>query len=240
MYRRRGYRKSKRTNYRRKTNYRKRRYYARKRKYYKRPRLTSMGTPSGMPTTRIAKLRWCQEGTIASTSGAFTTRAYNANSIFDTNGSGGQPMGRDQWALLYNHYVVIGAKIRIYIEAAAANTIGMMIGTQLNDDATLTYTDIEGAIEARKGRFCQLGLPTGGAAKCKISANFSAKKFFNITNMKDNYDRLGAAIGASPSELACFILWQQSLDGATTTNANITVIIDYIVLFSEPADLARS
>lgn len=220
--------------------YRKRRYYRKKRRYYKKPRLTGMGTPSGMPTTRIASLRWCQEGSIQSASGAFSSRAYNANNIFDTNGSGGQPMGRDQWALLYNHYVVIGSKMRCYITATNTNTVGMTIGCQLNDDSTLTYTDIEGAIEARKGKFCQLGLPTGGGAKAKIGANFSAKKFFNVKNLKDNFDRLGGAIASNPNEDATFILWYQSMDGATTTNAQITVIIDYIVLFSEPQDLARS
>lgn len=194
-----------------------------------------------MPTTKIAKLRWCQEGAIESTSGAFTTRAYKANYPYDMNGSGGQPMGWDQWAALFNSYVVVSSKIKIYIEAINTNTVGMTLGVQLNDDDTLGYSAIADVIESRKGTFCQLGIPAAGSSKCKLKGSFNAKRFFNVTNIKDNWDRLGGLTQTTLiGDIASYILWWQSLDGTTTTGARIIVIIDLIVLYSEPRDMPVS
>jgi hypothetical protein len=201
-----------------------------------------MGTPSGMPIMKVAKLRYCEETGFTSTSGAFSTHVYKANDVYDPDYSGGghQPMGFDQWALLYNHYIVLGSRMRVYLHASDSNTDSMTCGIYLDDDQTLSYNTIPALIEARKGSFAQVGLPAGGNVGKKLTGKFSTKKYFNITNVKDNLDRLGANVASSPSETASYHLWYQTADQVTTASLRAVVIIDYIVLFSEPKSLAQS
>ena len=60
-----------------------------------------------------------------------------------------------------------------------------------------------------------------------VSKTFSAKKFFNVANVLDNISRIGAPRTANPSEKAFFAM-------------SILVTVEYIVVFSEPRELAQS
>jgi len=237
MPRKRGYRKPRGGYRRRKTNYRRRRY---RRKYRK--KMTGMGTPSGMPLTRIAKLRYCLETGFTSTNGTFLLHQFSANDCHDPDFTsvGHQPMGWDQWKALYNHYVVVGSKMTIYGKAADTNTKSLTCGVFLDDDYTSSYSNISGMIEARKGSFTKIGLPSGGAVMKKLTCGFSAKKYFNVANIKDNFLRLGANTGVSPAETASYNFWYQTEDQSTTASIRAIVIIDYVVLFSEPKSIAQS
>lgn len=227
-----------------------RKHYAKKatkRKPYrkvhrKRPRrraLVSNYVPSGMPTTRIAKLKYCQINALTSTSGILTEQLYSANNIYDpdVSGAGHQPMGHDQWAALFNHYVVLGSKITLKCCDSDSTVAPTHVGLYLSDGKTLSYTSGYQYAEARKG---QNRLTAPGANKTLyMRAKFSAKKFYNVKDMKDNTDRLGAAVGASPGEQAFFHFWVQTIDASTNTIRYIAEI-EYIVLFSEPKDLSTS
>lgn len=211
-----------------------------KRKYKKKKQWNSMGNPSGMPSIRVAKLRYVQKDAVTSTVGALGTVVYNANSIYAPRSSGGhQPMGHDTWKTMYNHYVVLGARISVRwsVDTSSQTTNNCMVGVMLNDDSTIGYSNYDGIMEARKGSSQMIHIQRGQKIN---SCNFSAKKFFNVKDVKDNLTRLGAATGASPTEFARFIVWAQSLDQSTTNTVDFVTTIDYIVSFSEPKELAQS
>lgn len=223
--------------YQKKRQYRRRRPYRRRRTY---PMLRAMGTPSGMPTTRIANLRYVQKDQLSSTSGVMGSVSYNANSVYAPRSSGGhQPMGFDTWASMYNHYVVLGSRIKVSwsLASSSSTTNDMVCGIMLNDDGVLGYAQYDGVIESRKGGHQMLHIQRG---QKNNYANFSAKKFFNLKDVKDNVSRIGAHVSASPTELAKFIVWGQSLDLLTSNVLDYVVQIEYIVLFSEPKELAQS
>lgn len=215
-----------------------------KRKTYKRKKngyrsLVSNYVPSGMSTIRTANLRYVEQITLVSTVGLLDSYTFSANSIHDPNvtGVGHQPMGHDTWASLYNHYVVLGSKITIKVAPKIVASTSM-VGVLLTDAATPPYSDSDTYQEARKGSVRMISEEQGKPVT--LVSKFSAKKFFNVKDVKDNVNRLGADSNVSPTEQAYYIIWVQSKSG--TINADYTVIvqIDYIVSYSEPKDLQPS
>lgn len=201
--------------------------------------LKAQGTPSGLPTIKIANLRYVENVSITSTLGAIQRYSFRANSIFDPNftGIGHQPMGRDIWAQLYNNYVVLGSKITAKFTTTTSAGQNAAVGVMLDDNASLSYSDYSGYVEARKGSNRMM---IGREAKpITVVSKFSAKRFFNVVDVKDNIDDLGAVIGNNPNNGAFFNVYYQDLTGSTST-INVSVCIDYIVSFSEPHDIAQS
>lgn len=195
------------------------------------------GFVSGMPKVRRARLRYADQIDLTSTAGSIDVFKMRANSVFDPNesGVGHQPMGFDQWALLYNHYVVVGAKISIAALASGSVT-SAVCGVYLADDSSVPYSVPEGYIESKKGPYRNINIQRNAV---KMTSNFSAKKFFNITDIKDNVVRIGADVGSNPTEPAVFHLWYHDYQGSTTTQT-FQITVDYIVEFSEPKDLSQS
>lgn len=217
----------------------KKRTYRKKRKPRKRKALVSNYVPSGMPTQRVAKLRYVEQITLQSTLGLLASYVFSANDLFDPNhtGIGHQPMGFDQWAVLFNHYTVLGSRCQARVAFQANNVSTSMCGMYLTDGKLAPYNDSDQFQEARKGTTKLMS--SGQSQAVRISQNYSAKRFHNVTDVKDNIARLGAPVGSSPTEEAFFNIWCQTKDGATK-NFTFIVEIDYIVSFSEPKDLSQS
>lgn len=207
----------------------------RKRNFY------PMGNPSGMPTTRRAYLRYSDQISITSTAGIMGSYVFRANSCHDPDYSsvGHQPMGWDQWKLLYNHYVVVGARITATVLSDTLGQSPFVCGVYLTDGTTLPYTSWYGFKEARKGTQKLFNGGAGNTRSQAVMSKFSAKNFYNVSDIKDNMDRLGALVDDNPSEVAYFAIYYQQVNSVTDTK-NILITIDYIVDFSEPKNLAIS
>lgn len=193
-----------------------------------------------MPLQRRCKLRYCeQQINLVGTTGALASYVFRANSIYDPNftGVGHSPMGYDQWAVLYNHYTVVGSKITVKFDNSGGTGASCNVGVYLSDHTTVPYTQASEFIEARKGT---TKLITNQRNVVSASSWYSAKKFYNVKDIKDNFARLGGVTGANPTEQAVFIVWLQSAASATTVNCNVTATIEYIVDWSEPTDLSQS
>lgn len=218
--------------------------YGRKRKTYRRKKmrgrrpLTSRYTPSGMPAQRIAKLRYAEQVELTSTLGGLTEHRFSCNNAYDPNttGTGHQPMGYDQWSALFNHYTVLGAKVTINTLQNAGAVNPGYIGVYTTDGTSNPYTSADEFIEAKRGSFTQL--VADQAHVKRLVSKFSTKKFFNVSDVKDNSE-LKASVTASPSEVAFWNIWYHTTDG-TTNSVKIMVVIDFIVSFSEPKDLSQS
>lgn len=207
-----------------------------KRKVVKRrPR---MPIPRGpFPTHKIVKLRYMSnQQDMTCTSGAIATTNVTANQPVYL---GNYPFGWNEWSALYNHYVVLGSKITVYQFGADSGTgtkINGFMGVYLGDDAT-NYTDYTTLVESRRGRFARI---TSDSSKNKLTQYFSAKKFFNVKDVKDNWARLGAGVAGAPQELANFKVWAQPANKTTTQIYYCNFLIEYIIAFSEPKDIPAS
>lgn len=211
-----------------------------KRKPKRRYRLSyNNGIPAGMPHQRVAKLRYVEEISATSTAGGLQTWVWSANSAYDPyySGVGHQPMGFDTWTSLYNHYVVLGSKCTVQYTPSTNPSNATYVGCYLTDSFTPPYSTYTSFMESQKGS--TKIVPRNSTDNTVVQQKFSAKNFFNVTDVKDNIARLGAAVNTNPTEGAYYMCWVQTVDGDTQV-MNLVVMIDYIVSFSEPKDLAQS
>lgn len=213
-----------------------------RRKVMRRKRLRRRIPRGPFPNSRIVKMKLCTpEINLSSLSGAIAYVDIYANwPYYGTR----HAFGWDQWAALYNEAVVLGSKIKVYqygyTEPAtgAGLTENSMGGIYLSDDTT-NYTDYQALIEANKGKFYRCRRKFGEIAKC--TNTFSCKKFFNVKDVKDNFDRLGNLTSATaPGDSAIYKVWQQPTDKTSTIGVTLNCVIEYIVLFSQPKDVPNS
>jgi len=68
-----------------------------------------------LPDRYYVKLVYREQLNWTTASGNLGDNVYRGNSIFDPDltGTGGQPMGTDQWANFYSFYTVLGSKIEV-------------------------------------------------------------------------------------------------------------------------------
>lgn len=197
---------------------------------------TRMGVPSGVPIQNVVSMRYCtflQQSTGLTP----TVNFFRANGCHDPDETlgGHQPMGWNEMTQFYNHYVVLGSKITVTF--CNVQNDHLVCGIFLDDNAALSYTSYEGLIEAKKGKY--VAFVGGSQGSRKISANFSAKKFFNVKDPEDN-TQIQAAVGADPVNQGHFAVWSQCLDKSNALTVECVVVIDYIVKFMEPKDLGQS
>lgn len=71
--------------------------------------------PSGVPDRLQVKLIYREALTWTQASGNVGDNVYRANSLFDPDltGTGGQPLGFDQWAAFYFYYTVTGVSVEV-------------------------------------------------------------------------------------------------------------------------------
>lgn len=202
--------------------------------------------PVGFPKTTMVKLRYVDSVYLDPTTSTVAQYVMSANSLFKPQVAigGHQPMNFDQWAQLYNHYTVVGAKITCTAHSGAvSNADGCFIGVNLQDDTSLS-TDPSTILEQglTRYKFFNQTYAAGAGNGRTVSKTFSAKKFFNITNILDNTGRLGAGVGASPTEQAYFIIMVGPPPTSTVDISSILVTykIDYICVFAEPKGQPQS
>lgn len=198
------------------------------------------GYASGQAKVRKVKLRYTDIISITNTTGAVAENIYRCNSPFDPNYTTGsaQPMGFDQWALLYNHYTVISSKIHVKAISYGSSSGGVACALFVTDDVTPPYSAIDYYIEAAKGPYSII--PDSGSPNVTLTSKFSTRNFFNIKDVKDNTDNIGSLCTNNPAEQAYWMLVQQPMDKASTVTRRYMVTIEYNVLFSEPKDLSPS
>lgn len=231
------YRKRKRTF--KRTPYRRRRTFKRRRRTYKR-RSVIPRAPSGMHANRPVRMRYCKDGFLASTAGALNHIVFSMNDIFDPEYAvgGHQPMGFDQMAGLYNRYIVLGSKLTVtFYDNASSHQAPAVVGACMSDDATPPYSTLTSYIEAKRGQYRTV---TGGArVPIRLKCMYSPRKFWGIKDIEDHRLKIGAATVGSPEDIAKCIVWLQCTDGGNQT-LSMTVVIDYLVQFTEAKDLAAS
>lgn len=199
--------------------------------------------PIGFPTSRLVRMRYVENYSLnPALPGLMAQYVFRCNSIFDPNetGTGGQPLGHDQWSVFYNKYVVVGSKITVVAQGGGSSGSG----------SVPVYTgikrDLDGAIDAdyrrlkEQGSMARVWQPLGDA-KLKMNSYFSCKKHFGIANVKDGVDRYGALFGANPIDQMRFVHYYQAQDRASSVSPTVfTATIDYLVLCFEVKDLPAS
>jgi len=201
-----------------------------------------------LPTQQTVSLRYIEGIDLApGGAGAPAKYVWRCNGAYDPNmsGVGHQPLFWDTYAGMYNHYVVTGAKIKAHVWGEnAATTYGSMVGIKIDDDGA-TSSNIGTMMELKDPYFTVKMMRTNAGAsgaQATLTSRFSAKKFFGLTNPKDDRSNVGALTSTNPNEGAFWVLIWQHIDASTTFTGNLKgyVTIDYTINFSEPRDVSAS
>jgi len=198
---------------------------------------------SGLPPVRRSKLKYCEVAATGSLS-ALATFVMSANNLFDPNnsGTGHQPLGFDQWALFYESYMVEKSRMRVYvIPDSATQTSSAVAALYISDSNSLGgVTDWRTICEqpnvAWKALHPDWDNPLSG---CVLYAEYDAKKFFNLKDIKDNEERIGGLVTAAPADEVFFHVISAPLNAATYAY-EYAIEIEYDVIWSKPKQLAAS
>lgn len=201
----------------------------------------------GFPNKQIVKMRYVQAKAFSNGSSVpYIGYFWSANSIYDpdASGTGHQPLGHDQWSAFYNHYVVVYSKCSVsFIKTGTGGTVQPLnVGIHLVDDASYSPADMETVLEQGLAKFKALSTSGNmGNQRTIVKHSYSPRRFFNITNIRDNIKTLGASFGAGPTEQAYYlVLVGNPIGDSVIDGVTAIVTIDYYVAMSEPKELAKS
>ncbi len=167
---------------------------------------------------------------VTSTSGAIGSYVYRWNSTFDPNftGTGHQPLYRDVYASVYDHYSVIAARAIIRITYVDADS-PIFVSVNTDDDSTFTTT-AQTVAEQSHG-VSDLMTPLSGSHSYKeFIVNWSAQQVLGI----DPYvtESYKTPVGENPSEESYLAVLAATTD-TTTASINFQIILEQTVLWSE-------
>jgi len=204
--------------------------------------------PLGKPASNVARLRYCEHVVLNAGTGGIAEYVFRINSLFDPDftGTGHQPMGFDQFGAFYSRYVVIGAKVNIRVTqggTAVAYGPGSITGAYISPGSAAAAADLISLLEQGRSNSTMVAHAfTKGNDNLSFNINFSPKRFFGITNIKDNIDNIGAVTSANPSTLAYLHIFTGSMDTAAFDPGvqHLIVTIEFLCLFDSPRTLPQS
>lgn len=229
--------------YHRRRRYRPRFFRRKSRRYRAIRRSTRIGKYAGFPSHKTVSLRYADTYDLTPASaGALAENVFKINSVFDPDdsGLGHQPLGFDEWAIIYNRYVVKGAKITAKFQCSGTTGLPILCGILLDNNNSLTTAVPSAMIENGRSAYCSIRDQINESISPTMKKYFSAKKWFGVKDVNDN-GNLKALTTSNPVSLAYAHVWACDATGtAVDDTIYATVVIDYIVEFSEPKDIAQS
>lgn len=205
-------------------------------KIYKRQG-TQVGRTLGFPKMLKFKHKYWEQVNLTD-SGGFVHYQFSCNGMYDPNttGVGHQPMYYDQLAELYDHYTVIGSRVKWTIVPAGTSVQApFKITTWINDDTLTTGA----AASFSENKFAQTRICQGGVnpEKIVLYQNWSAKKFFG--NVLAN-DELKGGTSANPIEQSHYQISFRTLDGVSSVAIHAIAEVTYIAIWRELKELGSS
>jgi len=193
---------------------------------------------TGFPKQLMITHRYVDTFTMATSGSLIGKYVFRANGLYDPNvtGSGHQPMYFDQQTAIYNHFVVVRSKIKVYASSGASAGVPTMLAILGNDDATTTPTSLEGVRENANCSPMKMIVPDQGSSVI-LTASYDANQIFGPNAMSQ--DNLEGTAAADPTEGYFFVVCQQGIP-ITGTTLNYFVEIEYQALWRELKDIVSS
>lgn len=222
-------------------------------KKFKRKRFRRKALPlGGFPDRKIARLKYVDFITLnptASASAVPTLHHFRANSLFDPDqtSTGHQPRGFDEHAAIYDHYTVIGSKLKATFESDVDNvaTVGQYCFSMLQDTNS-TPGSLSDIMEGGQGKTSVNYRPrnANSGKSVVLTSKYSPYKMFGIPK-KDSLtavDSLTPTIGSNPNEDAIYTIGVicQRTTSTDPPPLIVRVEIEYIAIFTEKRPISQS
>lgn len=191
----------------------------------------------GFPKTMTMTHKYHEQITVVGASGGLTYFTFSCNGMFDPNitTTGHQPMYFDQCAAVYDHYTVIGSKIRIKV--IPFNSVQPAFRCVLyTDDNATSFSSISGIAEQTSGKI--IIVPAAANNPYVFNSKFSTKKAFPGSILA-NTDLYGTA-AANPLEQEYYTFALQACDTTSSVSCYLDYEIEYIAVWKEIKEVGQS
>ena len=187
-----------------------------------------------IPQKQKMTLRYAQKFKLSTSAGLCQVHTFRANDLYDpdSSGAGHQPRGFDQMMQLYDHFQVIGSKIRILASSEVQSSV---VGVTLTD-STATGTAYLDYMENNPENTV-MGAVAQQQQPHHITLNYSQGKFFGTSALDDKYQ---GSSGSSPLDQAVYHVFATATDDLASTVVDCVVILDFIAVFTEPRNPVQS
>lgn len=184
----------------------------------------------GFPKSIITKLRYCDFHQYSSTSGSLSKKAFAANGLYDPDidNVGHQPLFFDNYASIYNNYVVLGSKITVTFTSRTVDkswTVGI-----LGDDTGTTSSTSTTLMETSNSVWTIHG--TSHAGPTQLFLTYEPLGDIGIDAIDDG-DLNQTQVTQNPLQLWTFSTWAEPIDKSSTATCDATIEIEYTVKFNE-------
>lgn len=202
------------------------------------PRFQALGQ-NPLPMKLVTKLAYNETVRLTGGSaGATAVYVFNASSLYDPNytGTGHQPLGFDQIMAMYDHYVVLGAKVTVKfaMPSGSAYTVAQV---GVHGAATVTpRTNGSAYVETGTTSMKMVGFPSYFP---QVTQGYSPKVHMGVTNPMDA-DKLQGQINANPTDGWYWHVFAEPHLSSETVDVFANVTIEYTAAFIEPVELAQS
>jgi len=159
-------------------------------------------------------LRYHGTFAITSTSGVVSNYIFRWNSTFDPDqtSAGHQPLYRDTFAAIYDHYSVVKAEANISL--LNGTTEPFIVGCVTDDDTSLS-SSVDTLSEQSHG-YHKLVTPLSGSKNLvKFNPKWDCKKILGIDPFAS--ETYKTAVSSNPAEESELGIWAATLSGNTAT-----------------------
>jgi hypothetical protein len=196
------------------------------------------GTRLGFPAQRNVSLAYVSRHRLTTSTGSVDVQQFRLNSLYDPDltGAGHQPMGFDQWATYYNHYVVTKVAYEIeFVDTSSNIALQSTLAFHVSDDATIP-TDLETLAELGS----QISLASIYGATV-IRGSVDVAEFFRRPKGTITLDsELRSVVTDNPSDLIVGSIVSQTNSQASSGQVDVIVKLVFTSVFMEPKDLPGS
>lgn len=235
-----------------KKQYRRKKMNRNRRRRYKRSSTSILGqnnyviskAPTVLPIGQKFKrtLRYYSKGLSLNpgAAGVLATYVISANGLYDPDitGVGHQPMGFDQLMAFYNHYTVIGSRLKAtFLNNDATNDC--IVGVYTASDSSLTTVAIGTLIEQGDITYTYCNNATIGGNNSTIIRSVGIGKYMGRSNILSEDDFRGD-VSNNPAEQVYFHCVAAPTGTADMSALTLNIEIEYITIFTEPRELAAS
>ncbi len=190
-----------------------------------------------VPDKKRVRMRYMFENTL-DISTLIKHQTFRANGLFDPDKTGGghQPRGRDQWAVLFNEYVVTSANIVVH-GYSVDSSVPYLLSVRAHSSNVSPDASEQDIVEMPGNSFSLASSYRDSHKRVTTSVNVS--KFLNRKNLADDSD-LVAALTADPAEEINFTVTAVGVGVLASADVRIVGWIDYNVMLLDPVKLGAS
>lgn len=194
--------------------------------------------------SQMATLTYSEQISLDPGVGLVATATYNAGGMWDPRIAigGNQPRGFDEWMSFYEHFVVVGSKIKVTFQTTGLQPSdgNGIVGILLKANPTAVVNNIPQLIELGSSNHKPVGPVGGYNSTAMVTKTYSAKKFLGRTNVLSD-PQLKGSVAADPTESAYYeIVVGPSNNGDNLGAVRALIEIEYIAVFIEPKPLPQS